>query len=214
MSFHRIIIAALAAWFVTGTASVASADCGGCGWGSPAFFAYQPAPLYVFGGCGGCGQLAVTYAPVPYAPPAFAPAQPPLAPAPIAADHWDTGGWGGWGGCGCGRCGCGRSVVYAAPALAPIYVVNQGPEYTGPGVVVPYGTYAPQADLAAPGDYPYVSHRGYGYGVRRPYGHPYYHGAGPHFAYGERGYVHPHHYGPAPYWHRHPYLHRPLGVRG
>ena len=152
MSFHRVMMAALAALFVTGTASVALAGCGGCGWSGVAPFANAPAPLYVSGGCGGCGSLAVTYAPAVYAPPAFAPAPPPIAPAPIAVDHWDTGGWSGcgWGGCGgigcgCGSCGCGRGLLYgllAAPA--PIYVVNQGPEYTGPGIMVPYHTYSPQ----------------------------------------------------------------------
>ncbi len=232
MSFHRAMIAALAALFVTGTASVALAGCGGCRWGGLAPFAYAPAPLYVSAGCGGCRPLAVTYArPVAYAPPAFAPAPPPIAPAPIAVDHWDTGGWGG---CGCGSCGCGASVLYApAVAPAPIYVVNQGPEYTGPGIMIPYSTYSPQADLAAPYDYPYISgpgygygyghrygyrHRygyghGYGYGYRHGYAHPDYRGTAPRFAYGERGYVHPHHYGPTGYGHRYGYPHRPVGMR-
>ena len=87
---------------------------------------------------------------------------PPIAPAPIAVDHWDTGGWGG---CGCGSCGCAGAALYARPvAPAPIYVVNQGPEYTGPGIMVTYRTYSPQAGLAAPYDYPYISRPGYGYG--------------------------------------------------
>jgi len=47
------MIAALAALFVTGTASVALAGCSGCGWGGLAPFAYAPAPLYVSAGCGG-----------------------------------------------------------------------------------------------------------------------------------------------------------------
>lgn len=223
MSFHRAMIAALAALFVTGTASAALAGCDGCGWGGLASFAYAPAPLYVSAGCGGCGPLAVTYVrPVAYAPPAFAPAPPPVAPAPIAVDHWDTGGWGG---CGCGSCGCGASVLYApAVAPAPIYVVNQGPEYSGPGIMVPYKTYAPQANLVAPYDYPYISHRyGYGhrywyghhYGYGRGYAHPYYRGAASRLAYGEHGYVHPHHYGygPTGYGHRYGYPHRPVGMR-
>ena len=122
-----------------------------------------------------CGDLCAAAV---YAPPAFAPAPPPIAPAPIAVDHWDTGGWGrcGWGGCGgigcgCGSCGCGRGLLYgllAAPA--PIYVVNQGPEYTGPGIMVPYHTYSPQAGFVAPYDYPYISGSGYGYGHRYGYG--------------------------------------------
>src|SRR5208282_4288374 len=215
MSFHRAIIAALAALFVAGTASVALADCGGCGWAAPPI-AYQPVPLYTSGGCGGCGgSFAVTYAPAAaYAPPAFAPAPAPIAPAPIAVDHWDTGGC-GWGGCrgigcGCGRCGCGGSALYAP---APIYVVNQGPEYTGPGVMIPYGTYSPEAGLAAPYDYPYISRPGYRHGYGG-YAHRYFRGAGPRYAYGERGYVHPHPYGPTAYGHRYPYPRRPVGVRG
>ena len=32
-------------------------------------------------------------------------------------------------------CNCGRSVGYAP---SPLYVVNQGPEYSGPGMMVPY----------------------------------------------------------------------------
>ena len=169
MSFYRAMIAALVALFVTGTASVALAGCGGCGWSAVAPFAYPPAPLYVSGGCGGCGSVAVTFAPpVAYAPPAFAPAPPPIAPAPIAVDHWDTGGWGG---CGCGRCGCGRAAEYAVPvAPAPIFVVNQGPEYTGPGIMVPYHTYSPQADLAVLYDYPYISAPGYGHRYGYGYG--------------------------------------------
>ncbi len=221
MSFHRVMIAALAALFVTGTASVAMASCGGCGWGGLAPFAYAPAPLYVSGGCGGCSSLAVTYAPPVYAPPAFAPAPPPIAPAPIAVDHWDTGGWSrcGWGGCGgigcgCGSCGCGRGLLYgllAAPG--PIYVVNQGPEYTGPGIMVPYHTYSPQAGFVAPSDYPYISGRGYGYGYRYGYGRGY--GMRP---YGLRhAYAHPYDhrtgYGSTPYWHRHPHPHHPVEMR-
>ena len=131
------------------------------------------------GGCGGCGggyavtvEAPVAYAPPPppvayapppvaYAPPPVAYAPPPvvLAPAPIAVDHWDTGGWGWNGGCGCG-CGCGRSVVYAV-AVQPFYVVNQGPVYSGPGLMIPYGTYSPQVGLAVPGEYPYIGRRWY-----------------------------------------------------
>ena len=74
----------------------------------------------------------------------------PLAPAPIYVGPW-SGGWSGSpksfgpslvgsGGCGC--CGCGPS---------PLYVVDQGPDYTGPGVMVPFLTYRPATS------YPYVS---------------------------------------------------------
>ena len=115
------------------------------------------------------------------------------------------GGCGGIG-CGCGSCGCGRGLLYGlAAAPAPIYVVNQGPEYSGPGIMVPYHTYSPQAGFVAPYDYPYISGRGYGYGHRYGYGcatamririiaHR------PRFAYGERGYVHPHRLRPDGVW--------------
>lgn len=123
-------------------------------------------------GCGGCGAYAVigaepmAYAPAPmaYMPPPSAympaPVTPPvvLGPAPIAVDHWDTGGWGG---CGCG-CGCGRSMVYAVVMQpTPFYLVNQGPVYSGPGLMIPYGAYAPQVGLAPPGAYPYIGRRWY-----------------------------------------------------
>jgi hypothetical protein len=127
-------------------------------------------------------------------------------------------GWGGcgncggsvsWGGCGnCGGCGgCGGSVVYAAPSL---YVVNQGPTYSGPGIMTPYQTYSPETAYAAATDYPYVpgSGYGYGYGAVPPtapyYRHPYFH---PRFAYRTpmvmHPYMHPRYYG-APRWRRYP----------
>jgi hypothetical protein len=71
----------------------------------------------------------------------------PIAPAPIYVGPWSGGwsltpwsfgvgwgGWSGWGGCGC--CGCGA-------AASPLYVVDRGPDYTGPGVMVPFLTYTP-----------------------------------------------------------------------
>jgi hypothetical protein len=193
MSSHRAILVAFTTLFAAGMTSAAFAGCGGCG-----------------------GSLAVTYAPlIEYAPPvAYAPAiayapppveyappvayGPPIAVAPIAVNNWDTGG----------GCGCGRSVVYAQPvAPAPIYVVNQAPDYTGPGIMVPYGTYSPEAGYAAPYGYPYISGPGYRYGYGMPYRmhHRYrhsYYGAGPRYAYRERVSAHPHHYRAAPLWHR------------
>jgi hypothetical protein len=98
---------------------------------------------------------------------------------------------------GCG--GCGQSLAYAAAPLmepqiapAPIYVANQGPEYAGPGIMIPYRTWAPGIPAAI--DYPYVS-GGYGYGYG--YGHPYHHG--PRYAYGAH-YGHPH-----AHWWRYPH---------
>jgi hypothetical protein len=141
MSLHRVVLAGLAAVFTVGMTSLASAGC--CGWGAPAPVAYAPSP------CGTCGapSAAVVYA-QPVAP----------APPPVVVG-WTMG------------CGC-HSVVYATPAPVieptpiaptPIYVVNQGPEYDGPGIMVPYRTWTPTPAPAYAG-YPYV--RGYGYGAR------------------------------------------------
>jgi hypothetical protein len=113
---------------------------------------------------------------------------PPPPPVQFAPSAWSGG------------CGCGRQVVYAAPqvevtpvALAPIYVVNQGPEYSGPGIMVPYHTYSPAAAWAPASGYPYVRGRGYGYGYR-------YHRPGPRYGYREHGYMHAYHRGPAWRW--------------
>ena len=84
-----------------------------------------------------------------------------VAPAPIWVGPW-SGGWNGqnsvcsrgpWVGCGCYGCVLGGS--WGAPS--PFYIVNQGPEYSGPGLMVPYGTYSPATGLAAPRKYPYIS---------------------------------------------------------
>ena len=193
MSFHRIVLAACTAAFAVIVSSTAFAGCGGCGFAAPAI-EYAPTPVYAApmayagggccGGCGGCGvSVAVTYAqPVVYAQPTPV----VIAPQPIAVDHWDSGGWGGWSG-GCGCCGgCGGTAAYAvAPTAA--YVVNQGPYYSGPGMMIPYGTYSPSYGLANPAAYPYVGAAGYGYGYGRGYAPPY---AGYGYGYG-RGYARP-----------------------
>jgi hypothetical protein len=94
-------------------------------------------------GCGGCGT-PVYARPVIVAPP----------PRPVFVHTW-------WRTCGC-ACSC-RGLYgygYAAAveptpiAPAPIYVVNQGPDYTGPGIMVPYHTW----------NYPYLAGYRYGYG--------------------------------------------------
>ena len=64
---------------------------------------------------------------------------------------------------GFGGCNCGRSVAYVP---SPPYVVDQGPDYSGPGMFVPYGTYAPGAAYAPAINYPYVGPR-YGYRAAR-----------------------------------------------
>lgn len=197
MSLHRATLFAITALFAAGMTSIASA--GYYDWGVSAPIAYAPA------GCGGCGApTAVIIYAQPVAP----------APVPVMVRTWSTG------------CGCQQPVVYAAPtpiAPAPIYVVNQGPEYAGPGLMVPYRTWSPAAAYGPQSEYPYVPGYGYGhgYGYRTPayYPHPFYrgyHGVAPRFAYRERVFAHPHyygphHYGPMPRWR--PYPHRPLGVR-
>jgi hypothetical protein len=157
MSLHRATLFVLAALFTAGLSSAASACCGG--WGVQAPVAYTSV------GCGGCG-----------APTAAAVFAAPVAPAPPPVF------WGG--GCGC-ACGCrGFLFSYATPAVepmpiapAPIYVVNQGPDYSGPGIMVPYHTWTPSQSYVTPGAYPYLRGWGSGYGYRG-YG----------YGYGYRGY--------------------------
>jgi hypothetical protein len=150
MSFRRTILAACAAALATVISSAAFAQCGGCG-----------AVTYV---------QPIAIQPVVQVQPIFVEPVVPVAVAPIAVDHWDANGWGCGccGGCGCG--GCGAAFGYRAAVVpSPFYVVNQGPEYSGPGLTVPFGTYSPATNLAAPGQYPYVSGPRYGYGPRYPY---------------------------------------------
>lgn len=165
MSVHRAGLFVAAALFTAAMTSAASAGC--CGWGSWGVQApiAQPPIVYGAAGCGGCGapSAAIVYA-------------QPVVPAPSPViNTWGTG------------CGCHHTFVYAAtPAIevmpiqpAPIYVVNQGPDYTGPGITVPYHTWAPAGGYVGPGAYPYVR----GFGPRRAYffhtrfyGHPYFRG--------------------------------------
>jgi len=190
MSFHRSVFVALATVFVVGMAPSAFAQC--CGYQAPAQTYYAPAP--VAQGCGTCGVQA--YAPIVYATP-VAPAPinvgcgvcgTPTAAVTFVPQVAPTPTWGN----GCGGCGAPAPIAYngcnpcAAPAYsqqpAPLYVTNQGPDYSGPGVMVPYRTYAPQAEYAPPPYYPAYPHRYYprpyyhhAYYAPRPYyGHPYY----------------------------------------
>lgn len=152
MSLHRLTLLAIAAAITVGMTSAASAGC--CDRG---LFTG-----YVATGCGGCGTptAAIVYAqpvaPAPV-PVAVVPVSPPM---PVAVS---TG------------CGCQQPVAYAAPvveptpvAAAPIYVVNQGPDYTGPGIMVPYHTWSSVPVAAPPAAYPYIHGYGRGYGVPRP----------------------------------------------
>ena len=183
MSFHRATLVALATLFTLGMTSLASAQC--CN-----NWSYS---LPVNSGCGGCGTPA--YAAV-YAV--------PVAPAPIAVSSCCGGG--GWsGGAGWGGCGCGGGFAGASS----LYVVNQGPQFSGPGLTVPYGTYAPQMAYAPATDYPYAPAAygpgydpGYGYGpppYRPYYSHRYYR---PRYAYRGPGYGRPRYFGGGPrYFH-------------
>lgn len=191
MTIRRAMLFVIASLFTAGMTSVASAGC--CGWGAPV--------AYAAGGCGGCGTpsaAAVFAEPV-------APALPPVA------------GWGaGWGtGCACSH----RFVYPAVPAAtltpiapAPIYVVNQGPYYTGPGIMAPYHTWS-AGSYVTPGAYPYLHGYGHGYGYWHRYGrwHGYGYGRGyglhrpfiaPRFAYRRRFYGHPVHRAWRPALHR------------
>ena len=193
MSRHRVLLVALATMLTAGVTSAALAC---CEWGSPAPIGYQWG-----GGCGGCAAPLATYA---------EPVVPPLVTPAV--------GWGG--GCGCSTCG-GCSGVYATPGIEPMpiapssmYVVNQGPDYTGPGIMVPYRVYGPDAGAAPPPAYSYVA--GEAYPARYPL-NPYYAGAGPAIPYRERAYYHhpyPRYAGPVgpyrPYPH---YPHRPVSAR-
>ncbi|HXW41210.1 MAG TPA: hypothetical protein VEK75_08410 [Xanthobacteraceae bacterium] len=214
---QRSILVALATLFTIGMTSMASAC---CNWGFGAPVAYATVAPVGYGGCGGCcgGCAAPTVAAVYAQPVAPAPIYVGTAVAPFGGPccSWNgcgdcltlgaAGGWGGcgncggwtwgragWGGCGgcCGSCGgcggCGR-VVYAAPSL---YMINQGPVLSGPGIMAPYASYTPDTAYAPAADYPYVP--GYGYGptpVYPPYyGHLYYR---PHLAYRAPVYVRSH----------------------
>jgi hypothetical protein len=195
MSLHRVVLAGLAAVFTVSMTSLASA--GGWGWGA----GWGSGWGGWGGGCGICGapSAAVVYA-QPVAP---LPPPPPLPPpAPIVGP-----------GCGC------HSVLFAPPpappieptpvAPAPIYVVNQGPEYSGPGIMVPYHTWRPTPGYGPPG-YHYA-HYGYGYrfhyGPRWGFRYGYRYGARPwgygaRFAYHRPFVGHPYHRWPTYPWNK------------
>jgi hypothetical protein len=173
MSFYRATLVAMATLFALGLTSLgltsaAFAGCGGCGGWT---------------GCGGgagwgtgCGSAVpvATYEEVPVTTYAQ-----PIAPAPIQV-----------GGCGCGASGLFTAAPWVAPQ--PLYVVNQGPDYTGPGLMEPYRTYNPAPLYAPTSSYPYVSgyHRHGYWGARYASGeHAFHHGHGSGF------------YQPGPRWH-------------
>jgi len=145
---------ALAALLLAGMTSAASA--GGWGWDAPG------PVVYGWAGCGGCGQPVVP-APVPYhwsgcggcrLPSAAAVFTEPVAPAPIVVSV---------------PAGCCYRGLYRAAVPSPLYVVNRGPAFTGPGLTVPYGVYAPGPAYVPAVSYPYIS--GHDYRGRRIYGY-------------------------------------------
>ena len=54
--------------------------------------------------------------------------------------------------------GCRHPVVAYRPGPG-VYIVNQGPEYSGPKFFVTFKTYTPTTGLAAPSQFPYISAR-------------------------------------------------------
>jgi hypothetical protein len=232
MSLYRVTLVAVATLFSIGMTSLASAC---CNWGYSNPVAYTAAAPGGYGCCGGQMAAAVYAQPLAPAPIVAANNVTPFGgPCCGWSGCGNCGGWsggcsscgggcgggcglfgggvgwggGGWGGGGCcggswgGGC-CARTVGYA---LMPApYVVNQGPTYSGPGLMQPYATYSPDTAYAPASDYPYVP--GYGYGpapVSPPYySHLYYR---PHYAvrapvYGRPVAPGPHYYYGAPQWH-------------
>lgn len=149
-----------------------------------------PAQIYV-GGCGGCGVAPVAQpCCATLLPPEPAPAPTILSWGNGCGGGCGGGSifgalGAGWGG-GCNNCAapvssccavpapapvaccavpapvacCAAPAVYTTPA--PLYMVNQGPDFNGPGIMEPYRTYAPPAMYAPPPAYPpYPMHRYY-----------------------------------------------------
>lgn len=204
MSFFRVALFAVIGLSAAGASSVASAGCFGCGWGNPAPIAYAPVPSW--------------YGPAIAPPVPVAPAPIAVDHWDTAGFCGGYGFCGGFAGCGFGGCGafagfagcgfagcgafdgfgacggCGGALAYVPPVVpSPLYVVNQGPAYTGPGIMVPYRTYSPAAALAPAINYPYIGRR---------YARPYY----PRGVYYRRRVVYhtrpvpPPYYGPRPTW--------------
>ena len=220
MSFQRSILVAIATLITMGMTQVASAQtgCGGCGGVAyaPVIYATPIAPQPIAVGCGNCGAPVTCCAPSVAASYAA-----PVAQwaggcggcgAPVGyggyGGYGSYGGYGGGYGGGYSGCGnCGGPAVYTTPA--PLYVVNQGPAFEGPGLMVPYHSYAPPVEYAPPPvSPPYAGGYagGYGGGYGGGYAHRYY----PHVAYGGQGYYHPHMMAPHYGYGARPYMmHRP-----
>jgi hypothetical protein len=173
MSLHRVLAVAFALFISPSLMGAALAGCNGCGPPPGPALAAPPIPGPGFGP-GPCGGPCAA----PRALPALSPMEPvAIAAAPVAVDHWDTNGFGdcrgpgdyfgacgGFAGCGPGPCGAPPPCVACRAPRAyrsgpGVYIVNQGPEYTGPNFMVTFKTYTPTTGLAAPSQFPYISAR-------------------------------------------------------
>jgi hypothetical protein len=175
MSLQRAFALAFALLVCPSLTAAAFAGCDGCGPPPrPALAApLLPSPAFARGPCG--MPCAAHYR---RALPELSPLEPvAVAPAPVAVDHWDTNGFGdcrypgdyfgacgGFAGCGPGPCGIPAPCVACRPPMAhragpSLYIVNQGPEYSGPNFMISFKTYTPTTGLAAPRQFPYISAR-------------------------------------------------------
>lgn len=161
MSFKRITLVALAALFSIVSPSLASACCEArAPLGYPAFVPVGPVGPVGFANCVGCVAPALNGTPVAPAPITVSGVVTPFG-GPCCGWYgcgncfWGAGwnGWTAWNG--------GVAVPFGPPSA--LYVVDQGPTYSGPGIVVPYRTYSPNTAYAPAADYPYVP------GYARPY---------------------------------------------
>ena len=172
MSLQRVLALAFVLLVSPSLTAAAFAGCNGCG--------PPPGPALAVPGLGfgpgPCGGPCV--APYVRPLPALSPMEPvAVSAAPVAVDHRDTNGFGdcrgpsdyfgacgGFAGCGPGPCGAPLPCVACRPRAAyrsgpGLYIVNQGPEYTGPNFFIPFKTYSPTTGLAAPSQFPYISAR-------------------------------------------------------
>jgi hypothetical protein len=185
MARHRVALLFVAALFTAGMNSAASA-----GWGVRAPVVYSQwgcGHCGVHWGCDRCG----------------APAAAAVYAEPVAVTAWPVG-WRNTCGCPCGCRGLfgafGAAIAVTPIAPAPIYVVNQGPDFTGPGIVVPYRTWTPPLAYYGP-RYGYAyrhRYRGYGYAWHR---HFY---ARRHVVYRTHAHPHPRYYKAGANWRFHP----------
>lgn len=163
MSFKRITLVALAALFCIFSTSLASACCEArAPLGYPAFAPVGPVAPVGFANCFGCVAPAVSGTPVAPAPIAVSGVVAPFGGPCCGWYGCGNCGWGpGWGWSGWSSWSGAVAVPFGPPSA--LYVVNQGPTFSGPGIVVPYKTYSPDTAYAPAADYPYVP------GYARPY---------------------------------------------